>query len=325
MKPEKAVVTVVVPFLNSLQYLERTAPTLVHAARARGSVELIYVDNGSTDRSLEYLQSLMSHTPNLIRVLSRPGITIAAMRNEGVRAGTGAYFAFLDADCSIQPNYFDAAIDVLNASGASATGCEVDLPSDPHWVERTLHDLHYMGRDREVVYINSANFFVEKHAFESIGGFREDLRTGEDADIGQRMIVANFRIRENPIVQAIHYGNPKSVGEYYRRVVWHGLGMFATVTRHRLDRPTVMLLVHFALTIAGVAWLVVGRGPWLTRTALLAALQLLVPAITVAFRVKQTRRLVNLPRALYLYWLYYWARLQAVALILSGRSRRFSK
>ncbi|HEY4130223.1 MAG TPA: glycosyltransferase family 2 protein, partial [Gemmatimonadaceae bacterium] len=212
-----------------------------------------------------------------------------------------------------------------NRTGASATGCEVDLPAEPHWVEHTLHTLHYMGRDRDVVYINSANFFVEKRAFDAIDGFREDLRTGEDADIGQRLIVAGFRIHESPDVQAIHYGNPKSVGEYYRRVVWHGLGMFATVTRHRLDRPTAMVLVHLAFTIAGVAWLIAGAGSLIERALILVALQLVVPATTVAFRMRQTRRRVNLPRALYLYWLYYWARLQAVGLIVTGRGRRFSK
>jgi glycosyltransferase involved in cell wall biosynthesis len=318
----KPVVTTVVPFLNSRRYLERTAPTLVRAARERGNVELVYVDNGSADGSAEYLTSL---APDLIRVLARPGITIAKMRNEGARAGSGEYFAFLDADCAIEPSYFDAAIDALNRTGASATGCEVDLPGDPHWVEHTLHSLHYMGRDRDVVYINSANFFVEKRAFEKIDGFREDLRTGEDADIGQRLIVAGFRIHECPAVRAIHYGNPKSVGEYYRRVVWHGLGMFATVTRHRLDRPTAMLLVHFLLTVVGIAWLIGGAGTLLARLAALVALQAVVPAFTVAFRMRQTRRFVNLPRALYLYWLYYWARLQAVGLIVTGHGRRFSK
>lgn len=316
------VVTVVVPFLNSRSYLERTAPTLVRAARARGNVELVYVDNGSTDGGGEYLTAL---APELIRVLARPGITIAKMRNEGARIGSGDYFAFLDADCAIDPAYFDLAIDVLNRTGASATGCEVDLPDAPHWVEHTLHALHYMGRDRDVVYINSANFVVEKQAFETIGGFREDLRTGEDADIGQRLIVAGFRIHECPDVRAIHYGNPKSVADYYRRVVWHGLGMFATVTRHRLDRPTAMLLVHLALTVAGVAWLVFGAGTVVERALVLFALQIIVPAITVAFRMKQTARLVNLPRAVYLYWLYYWARLHALWLIITGRGRRFSK
>ena len=318
----KALITVVVPFLNARRYFEITAPSLVRAAQQHGAVELVFVDNGSTDGSAEFLEGL---APELIQVLQRPGLTIAALRNEGARAGSGDYLAFLDADCAIPSTYFERAVDVLRTSGASATGCEVDLPDRPHWVERTLHDLHFMGRDRDVLYINSANFFIARDAFESVGGFCEELQTGEDSDIGPRLIVAGYRIRECPQVQAIHHGNPKSLREYYRRAVWHGLGMFATVTRHHLDKPTVMLFAQLFLTLVGIALIVAGPGPFLVRTVVALLMQGIVPAMTVLFRMGQTRRSVHLGRALYLYWLYYWARAHALLLIATGRAHQFTK
>lgn len=318
-------VTAVVPVLDGMQFLPRTVPTLLAAARRSGCVELIYVDNGSRDGSYEYLQSLAADTAGTVRVVRREGVSIGALRNAGARCGCGEYISFLDADCGVGESYFDEAVSVLRATGAAATGCEVHAPEPPHWIEGALHDLHYVGRDRDVHYINSANFFVSRAAFDDVGGFREDLRTGEDAEIGQRLLAGGHRIRESTRVVAIHYGNPKSVREFYRRTVWHGLGMLATVTRRKLDKPVMMMTLHLVATAAGVVLLFDTTIPLLLRLLIAVGLQLVVPIATVAHRIGQTRRVGSPAAALVLYWLYYWARLQAFALVASGRADGYRK
>ncbi len=315
-------VSVVVPVLNGMRYLRQTAPSLLAAARRAGDVEITYVDNGSSDGTLEYLQTLSSEG---VCVGRYEGTSIGAMRNLGARMARGRYLSFIDADCAIPDTYFVSAIEVLETTQASATGCETHAPDAPHWIEATWHDLHYVGRDRDVHYLNSANFFVTRAAFEQVGGFREDLTTGEDSEIGQRILRAGFRIRESTRVKAIHLGNPKSIGEFYRRTVWHGLGMFGTVSRQRFDRPTAMTAIHLAATVLGLASLVAAPWPIPWRLAVLAGLQLVAPAVTVAHRARQTRRLPRIGSALLLYWLYYWARAQALMIVIAGRTRLYRK
>lgn len=315
-------VTVVVPVLNGMRFLPRTAPTLLAAARYFGGVLLRYVDNGSTDGTLEFLESL---APGEAVIDRRPGASIAALRNAGARAARGEFVSFIDVDCTVPRDYFEAAVEVLATTGAVATGCEVRAPEKGNWIERTWHSLHYIGRDRDVHYLNSANFFIRRDAFEQIGGFREDLLTGEDSEIGQRIIDAGMRIHESTRVEAVHYGNPRSVGEFYRRTVWHGLGMFATVGGRRFDRPTAMMLLHLAATALGIAALFARPLPFGVRLGMAFALQLLVPAITVAHRVRQTRRASFALSGLLLYWLYYWARLNALAVVLRRGSHGYSK
>jgi glycosyltransferase involved in cell wall biosynthesis len=315
-------VSVVVPVLNGMRYLPRTAPSLLAAARHAGDVEITYVDNGSTDGTLDYLGSLASDGVVVRRFETK---SIGAMRNFGARTALGRYLSFLDADCEIPTDYFSTAVGVLETTHASATGCETHAPDSPHWIEATWHDLHYVGRTRDVHYLNSANFFVRKAVFDEIGGFREDLTTGEDSEIGQRILKAGFRIREDVRVKAVHFGNPKSIGEFYRRTVWHGLGMLGNVSRQRLNRPIVMTAVHLAASAFGVILLAATTWPMLTRIGALVGLQLLVPAVTVAHRARQTRRLPRIVPALLLYWLYYWARAQALLIVLTGRARRYRK
>ena len=315
-------VTVVVPVYDAMRFLPRTVPPLLAAVRRFGAAELRFVDNGSTDGSYEYLRALEGERVSVERV---EGGTIAALRNRGAAGAAGTHLAFVDADCVVPQSYLGEAVAALQRSGAVATGFEVHAPAPGGWIETAWHRLHYVPRDREVHYLNSANFVISRDAFRRVGGFDETLATGEDAEICRRITEAGDAIYACSRVRADHLGNPQTVREFYRRTVWHGLGMFATVGGKRLDRPTVMLAVHLVATALGVAVLAGAPQPFAARLALALALQLPAPAATVLFRVAQTRDLRAAIPGLFLYWLYYWARLQALILIVAGRARTYRK
>ncbi len=315
-------ITVVVPTLNAQHHLSTTVPSLLAAGRQYGAVFFVYVDNGSTDGSYEFLERIAA--PD-VRVVSRPDCTIAAARNYGAGLSSSTFLSFIDADCAIPKDYFERAVDVISRDGVSATGCEIDLPDAPHWIETAWHDLHYVGRERDVSYINSGNFFVLRSAFDAVGGFREDMRTGEDAELGARLNAAGHRIRASPRVRAIHLGNPKTLRQFYRRMVWHGLGVLGTSSWRTVDRPTAMLATHLALTGLGIALLFWLRAPLAARVGLFIALQLTVPAATVIYRSARARFTSRVVQGLLLYWLYYWARAQALSLVAFGRAGSYRK
>lgn len=303
-----------------MRYLPQTVPTVLEAARKTEGVEVIYVDNGSTDGSYEYLTAAKG-----CHVQRHEKVSIAALRNFGASQAQGQYLSFLDADCSIGPEYFAEAITVMETSKPAATGFEVHIPPAPHWIEGTWHDLHAVGTDRDVEWINSANFFISREIFQRIGGFREDLRTGEDAEIGQRLSRAGYRLFASRRVAAVHIANPKSIREFYRRSVWHGLGMFGTVNRDGLDKPTAMMIVHLIATITGLLVLAAAPFSWPVRGLIAISLQLVVPVLTVAYRVWRAGRGMDIPKSVFLYWLYYWARLEALVLVLSEKGDNYVK
>jgi len=322
-------ITVVVPVLNAMRFLPETVASLLGAAGATKGVELVFVDNGSTDNSDKYLASRAEDGVVFARLQRDPAMPArnlsAAARNFGARRARGEFLSFIDADCLIAKNYFSEALAVLSATGADATGCETEAPREPHWIEATWHALHYVGRDRDVHYLNSANFFISRRTFDDIGGFREDLPSGADAEIGQRLVSRGYRIYESPRVGAIHLGNPKTVREFYRRNVWHALGMFGTVNRRRVDKPTAMMLLHLLATMAGLAVLAVGDFSWSVRLLTAALLQLAVPVATVAYRAWQTGDASHFLPGVALYWLYFWARLHALAVVAVGKAHKFGK
>jgi hypothetical protein len=61
------------------------------------------------------------------------------------------------------------------------------------------------------------------------------------------------------------------------------------------------------------------------RLAVAAALQFVAPGLTVGYRSIRRHRAKSLVSGIFLYWLYYVARIQALALIVSGRARQYRK
>ncbi len=302
-------IAVVIPVYNKVRYVKAALDSVVEAARRHGRVELVFVDNGSTDGSRQALDAYAADA----RVSECGARTVAAVRNEGASQVRGELLSFLDCDCVVRPDYFAALERVFAETGASATGCEVGLPERPVWAERVWYDLHVVRSDGWRHYLNSGNFAVRRAAFDEVGGFDERMTSGEDTDICVRLRAKEHRIYESHALDVMHLDNPKTLGAFYRKQRWHGEGVLSGDTLFRLTKSTTMIVAHVALVAAAVA--LVGaaaalRAPWLLVLA--ALLVLAVPATAVAYRAVETRRVVNPPAALLLYTLFFFARAEAL-------------
>src|SRR5690349_8986460 len=86
--------SIIVPFLNEERYIETCIQSLENQRFPRGQYEIIFVDNGSTDRSAE----LVRRHPGII-LLSEAQPDPYLARNTGIRAARGEIIVFTDADC----------------------------------------------------------------------------------------------------------------------------------------------------------------------------------------------------------------------------------
>ena len=305
-------VSIIMPMLDASRFLSRSLPPLVEIVEHDTAVELILVDNGSRDGTPELARSLVH---GRARILHAPARTVAGVRNAGAAVARGNFLAFIDADCVAQPGYVAGVRSAFERDSVAASGCIYDLPPDPSWVERAWHRLHARMSAGPRPYLNGGNLVVRRDAFEQVRGFDESLVTGEDADLGERIRRAGWEVWQSPSIRVCHLGNPVDVGGFFRKQVWHGLGPL------QFDRPTLMALVHGVLLVLGAAGLVGGllrRSPSLIVGGLLAVNAM--PAVAVLFRAVQGGwhwpPLGGLP----LYHLYLLARLQALRLLLLGRT-----
>lgn len=95
------IVSIVVPVYNAADYL----PQLLESVKGQTfqDYELILVDDGSSDKSLEILENYRTKDPR-IRVIHQENSGASAARNRGIEEARGEYLSFLDADDEIEPD-----------------------------------------------------------------------------------------------------------------------------------------------------------------------------------------------------------------------------
>lgn len=276
---------------------------------------MIVVDNGSSDGSYELLQERFGDSATVVRL--EEGL-VGAVRNFGAKHAEGDYLSFIDADCTIKPDYFSLAVGVLRETEAVATGSRYRYPTNAAWIEKVWHELN-VKPDGDTHHLPGSNFFIERAVFEEAGGFDESLPSGEEPELCQRLLAAGHRLYASQDVEVVHLGGPRTLWGFWRQQVWQSLGMLATVRPGRLDKPVVMLTLFGLLLLGAIGVLVFGPGSAGVRVAIAGGLVLSVPAATVAYRYLQIGRVHRPFASLVIYTTYYFARLVSLGHVLLGR------
>lgn len=109
-------VSIIIPAFNASSFLSEAANSAV--AQTLSDLEIIIVDDASTDATLHIAQQLAS-VDSRIRIVALPGnVGLGPARNAGMQAAEGSYFMFLDADDFIEPDTASIAIDTASRTGA---------------------------------------------------------------------------------------------------------------------------------------------------------------------------------------------------------------
>jgi cellulose synthase/poly-beta-1,6-N-acetylglucosamine synthase-like glycosyltransferase len=316
--PHQPEFSVVIPTYNADVTIRRCLDAVLREADRYGAVEIIVADNGSTDATVSTLRQQYG---SRITLIEDPLLTVAGLRNLGATKARGTVLAFIDSDCVIGAEYFVCAREALERRGVSATGSPYALPQQPRWIEATWSALHRRPGRGVTNYLNAGNFVVRRDVFTEIGGFNAQLVTGEDAELGQRLTAAGHLLFDEPAVEAVHLGNPVTLGGFCRQQWWHGLGMFGTARRNLLDKPLVMTLVHLLAVVGIPLWAGLAGASRVGIALAFFTANLLAPATTVAFRIRQAGAAAPILQSLLLYALYYWCRAASLLTILTGFPR----
>lgn len=107
--------SIIVPVYNTSKYLNRCLSSLCNQS-VGGGYEIILVNDGSTDDSLNILERWANNYPQLIKVCSQPNSGVSAARNLGINNCSGEWIAFCDSDDYVAANSFGELINIVSNS-----------------------------------------------------------------------------------------------------------------------------------------------------------------------------------------------------------------
>lgn len=197
--PEQVRISAIIPIYNGQEYLREAVESVI--AQTLPPIELILVDDGSTDDSLRTVADLKPPFP--IRVITQRNAGQSAARNHGVRVSEGNYIALLDQDDAWYPEHLEelckpflsekrlgwvySNLDVKDGNERVTTFGLLNYTKAKH-PKGNLEEL--VGEDMHI--LPSASLIL-KEAFLAVGGFDERLSGYEDDDLFRRMFEAGWR------------------------------------------------------------------------------------------------------------------------------------
>jgi len=308
--------SVIIPAKNEESNIGRCLDSLRKLDYDGSRYEVIVVDNGSSDRTVEIARQKGA------LVFVQPDMTISGLRNFGAAQARGEILAFLDADCTVLENWLNEAACYLLRKEVACFGSPPIVPENATWVQNAW----FLIRKREnpvqaADWLESMNMFVRREIFAEIYCFDESLVTCEDYDLSLRLKTKGLLLNDNGIV-AIHHGEAATVATFFRKEKWRGLSNYRGLMRHGFvwkEIPSIVAPpVHCLLALA------VGMTPLIKYPGLgnvIIFLFVVWQSVLFFLSVRKNRAQVDIVKIMQLYLLlnvYFSARGLAV---FGGRNR----
>lgn len=215
-------VSIIVPAYNAERTLAECIEALLH--QDYPDLEIIIVDDGSTDRTAEIAQGYEG-----ITYLHQDNAGPAAARNRGAAAAKGEWLAFTDSDCIAEPDWISALMAMIRANegkGVVGVGGTYGIANPESLLARIIHaeiQARHARMKDEVDFLGSFNVVYERKAFKAVGGFDESFSqaSAEDNDLAYRLIDAGGKLLFSKLAVVNHY-HPTRLLPYLKTQMRHG-------------------------------------------------------------------------------------------------------
>ena len=263
--------SVIIPTFNRRSVLERTLPTLMAQDFPADAFEILVVDDGSTDGTLELLRDWKSVCA--FRALKAPHRGAGAARNVGIHAAVGEYVLFLDDDLLTPPDLLRQHYEAQAESRERhiVHGPIYVAPGSAKTIIRHITELFYAEYNRSLtaemelrypegigpriaMLSSMVNSSMPREALLRVGGFDEGIWAAEDLELGLRLWKMGLPLHCRPSA-FVHEFYVKSSDNYLRRQAMAlGPGDLRATHKHPEYRP-YSSMAAFGETRTGKRWL----------------------------------------------------------------------
>ena len=203
---DSPLVSVVIPAYNAQVYIERTISSVL--AQTYQNLEIIVVDDGSSDRTAEIVKSIAQKDERVILV-QQSNSGVAAARNLGIEKSSGQFIAPIDADDIWYPQNIEKQVKCILQEGASVGLVyswsididEDDLPTGGFRAPRIEGEVYTTLICHDFI-ANASSCLIRRACFQQVGDYDSSLKKqngqgGEDWDLYLR-IAEHYQFRAVP-------------------------------------------------------------------------------------------------------------------------------
>jgi glycosyltransferase involved in cell wall biosynthesis len=183
---------VIVAVYNAAPTLRDCLDSLLQLDYPRDRLELLCVDNASTDDTPRVLHDYRERF-GIVREEKRGP---AAARNAGLRRAAGEVIALTDADCVVDPNWLRCLVQPLADAGVGVVGGTILSKRPCNSIEafgEQIHDHCRALNEFRPPYAITMNWGARMDVIRAVGHFNEDLVRCSDVDWSYRMTCAGYR------------------------------------------------------------------------------------------------------------------------------------
>jgi len=274
---ELPTVTVIVLNYNGLEHLGACFASLKEVNYPSQKLELMMVDNASTDGSVEFMRETY---PEVQIVTNDENRGFASGNNVGAGRATSEYVVFLNNDMRVDPLFVKGLVEpILEQEDVVCAGAKI-LNWEGTEFDFTTPAAHFAGyayqlgvnepydQDKHtlalpILFACGGAMLIERELFLEIGGFDDDyFMLYEDLDLGWRLWLLGYRIvfAPNAIVYHRHHGTVRRVSDQRKRVLYKRNALYSVIKNYEDENLSRILPAVLMGSIEGVVEKLVAQG-----------------------------------------------------------------
>lgn len=215
-------VTVIVPTYNRNHFVERAFVSLVEQDYPSDKLEIIVIDDGSTDQTHEILLRFQSEYPNF-RYLQQINSGPATARNAGLREARGEIILFMDDDCIADDKWVRELIRAYEDPEVGGVAGRIQFvpPADNianRCAARSTGDGQPIDANGQIAFFVTANASFRRAVLEQVGGFDTAFphAAQEDLDLSFRVKSRGWKLLYSDTAIVHHYHHHTIRGDLKR-------------------------------------------------------------------------------------------------------------
>ncbi|QWR78565.1 glycosyltransferase [Candidatus Magnetomonas plexicatena] len=223
--------SVIVPAFNAEKTIKDCITALTEQSFNKDDYEIIVVDDGSTDKTAEIIQTLP------VKYISKPNGGPASARNLGAKEAKGEIILFTDSDCVATPEWLAEMLKPFSDLTVKAVKGVYRTPLKSltaRFAQIEFEERYEMLKKAPSIdMIDTYSAAFRKDVFEHVGGFDESfpVANNEDTELSYKLSSMGLKMVFNPDAIVNHLGHPDSVLRYAKLKFWRGYWRMAVYKR----------------------------------------------------------------------------------------------